>query len=279
MDLGLQGKTAIVTGAGRGIGRRIAITLAEEGARVVVSDIDPSRTDGVAQEIREAGGTAVGIVADVTDRTTVDAMIERTLAEFGSIQILVDNAGVPLRPHGLPGQDLPTASNKYFVETDRAGWDRTVNLNIYGMLNCCQAVVPHMIKQNYGRIVNITSDAGIVGEPKFATYSMVKAGVIGLTRALAKELGRYRINVNCVAPGTTVNDQGDAPGMSVRATDTPEEAAERRLRLLRLYPMGWGYDRLGEPSDAADPVAFLCSDRAVWITGHTIRASGGYSIS
>lgn len=278
MDLGLQGKTGIVTGSGRGIGRRIALTLAEEGVNVVVNDIDQDRADAVAGEIKAAGGNAIGIKADVTDRPAVDAMVEQTIAEFGRLEILINNAGIPLRPTDVGGADLPSATGKYFIDTDPEGWDRTMRVITYGVLHCTQAVVPHMMENNYGKIVSLISDAGIVGEPRLVVYSMAKAGVIGFSRALAKELGRFRINVNCVSPGAT-SDTGRRGPAGARDTADSGESDAAMAAMLRLYPMGKGYDRLGVPSDVADPVVYLCSDRATWITGVTIRASGGYSIA
>lgn len=278
MDLGMNGKTGIVTGAGRGIGRRIALTLAEEGVNVVINDIDQGRADEVAQEIQEAGGSAVGIAADVTDRPAVDAMVQQTIKRFGSLQILVNNAGIPLHPTDVGGSDLPSATGKYFVDTTPDGWERTMNVITYGVLHSTQAVVPHMMEQNYGKIVSLISDAGIVGEPRLVVYSMAKAGVVGFSRALAKELGRFRINVNCVSPGAT-SDTGRRGPAGARDTADAGESDSAMAAMVRLYPMAKGYDRLGMPSDVADPVVYLCSDRSNWVTGVTIRASAGYSIS
>jgi len=278
MDFEMNGKTGIVTGAGRGIGRRIALTLAEEGVNVVINDIDQGRADEVAQEIHAAGGTAIGIAADVTDRPAVDAMVKRTVDQFGALEILVNNAGIPLHPTDVGGGDLPSATGKYFIDTDPAGWDRTMNVITYGVLHCTQAVVPQMMEQNYGKIVSLISDAGIVGEPRLVVYSMAKAGVVGFSRALAKELGRFRINVNCVSPGAT-SDTGRRGPAGARDTGDAGESDSAMAAMVRLYPMAKGYDRLGIPSDVADPVVYLCSDRANWVTGVTIRASAGYSIS
>jgi NAD(P)-dependent dehydrogenase (short-subunit alcohol dehydrogenase family) len=264
MDLGLGDKVAIVTGGGQGIGRTIARTLAAEGAAVAVNDLIAERAEGVAAEIRAQGGRALGVAADVTDRAAVAAMVERTVAEFGTVHILVNNAGIPVPIPGEGGGSQFDMGS--FVDSDPARWDRIMGVVTEGVMNCTRAVLPHMCAQRYGKIVSIVSDAGIVGEPHLAPYSMAKAGVAGFSRALAKELGRYRINVNCVSPGATPPEGADMD-------------AARLQGIGRLYPMVRGWERYGIPSDVADPVVFLCSDRAIWVTGAVVRASGGYSIA
>lgn len=264
MDLELAGKIALVTGAGQGIGRQIALTLAAEGAHVAVNDLFADRALAVAGEIEAAGGKAIGVAADVTDAAAVEAMVARIDSELGGIHILVNNAGIPAVEGGT-AFDMRT-----FAQSEPSTWPRTMDVITRGVMVVTHAVLPHLIEQGYGKIVNVVSDAGVVGEPRQVAYSMAKAGVVGFSRSLAKEVGQHRVNVNCVSPGSTPwrDPEGELQG--------GEAALQARLR---LYPMGRGYGRLGRPSDVADPVVFLCSDRAVWITGAVVRASGGYSIS
>lgn len=270
MDLFLEGRVALVTGAGRGIGRAIAMTLAQEGARVAVNDFYEDRARAVAAEIAQAGGTAIAVQADVTDEGSVGAMASRVLAEFGAIDILVNNAGIAVRDPG----DAAEGGGGYFVGSARAEWDRTMHVITYGVLNCVAAVLPGMIERNYGKIVSIISDAGRVGEPRLGAYSMAKGGVVAFSKALAKENGRFRINVNCVSPGATETETALAGG----PLPDPEERQQRMRQMGRLYPMARGIDRLGRPQDIANAVAFLASDRAEWITGQTLSVSGGYSM-
>ncbi|MGD9891124.1 MAG: SDR family NAD(P)-dependent oxidoreductase [Dehalococcoidia bacterium] len=272
MDMGLAGKVALVTGGGQGIGRQISRTLSEEGARVAVNDVVLEKAESTAAEIRGRGGEAMAVQADVTDENAVNAMVQRVIDGWGAINVLVNNAGIPLRigdPAGGGGQ-----GERYFPAGGRKSWDRTMNLITYGVLNCCQAVLPCMVENSGGKIVSIISDAGRVGEPRLTTYSMAKAGVIGYSKALAKEVGRHNINVNCVSPGATATPATGNIGQSER---TPEQE-ERMRAIYRVYPMARGLNRLGLPSDIADAVTFLVSQRANWITGQTLSVSGGYSM-
>jgi len=271
MDLGLKGKVAIVTGAGRHIGRQIALTLAEEGAKVVVNDLFPERADGVASEIKAAGGEAIGVKADVTSGEEVNEMVKKTLEQFGRVDILVNNAGVPAP---LPDEDLAASgATGLFADTTKENWDRFIDLNLYGVLNCTRAAIGPMINQRYGKIVNIISDAGRVGEPRMTAYAAAKAGIMGFSKALAKEVGRHCINVNCVSLGATPQEAlWDQMGI-------PQEQVEERMQaILRLYPLGRGLQRLGRPSDAANAATFLASDAATWITGQVLSVNGGYSM-
>lgn len=271
MDLFLRDRVALVTGAGRGIGRAIALMLATEGARVAANDYFEERAASVAAEIEAAGGIAIGVPADVTDGDAVRAMVDRVARELGPIDILVNNAGIPVPAAGDPAAG---GGGSYFVETTREGWDRTMGVITYGVLNCTSAVIPGMIERNYGKIVSIISDAGRVGEPRLGVYSMAKGGVIALSKAIAKENGRFGINVNCVSPGATETETM----LAGREQQDPEERQQRMRQLGRMYPMARGLDRLGTPQDIANAVAFLVSDRAAWITGQTLSVSGGYSM-
>jgi 2-hydroxycyclohexanecarboxyl-CoA dehydrogenase len=261
MDLQLKGKVAIITGGGRHIGRQIALVLAQEGARVTVGDYMEDRANQVVEEIINGGGNAIGVRADVRNMEDVEAMSKIVLSKFGRIDILVNNAAT--LPPGV-GEESRGAP---FIQTTKANWDDDIGVCLYGVLNCCKAVLEHMINQRSGKIVNIVSDAGRIGEPGIATYSAAKAGIVGFSKALAKEVGRYCINVNCVAPGAT-------PQAGTR-TEVPTDKLEN---WLRLYPIGSGLGRLGLTSDIANTVVFLCSDASVFITGQVISVSGGYSM-
>ena len=261
MDLGIKDRVAVVTGAGRGIGRQICLTLGQEGAKVAVNDVFQERADAVAEEIRRAGGQALGAVADVTDLEAVTAMVSRIADEWGAVDILVNNAGLPVSEGS---QDA--AAGPFFSRSDRAQWDRTMGLITYGALNCSRAVIEGMSERCWGRIISIISDAGRVGEPRLVAYSLAKAGVVGFSKALAKEMDGYCVIVNCVSPGTTETDA------------TAEWIQEQGERIMRQYPLAKGLNRLGQPPDIADAVAFLASQRAEWITGQVLSVNGGYSM-
>jgi NAD(P)-dependent dehydrogenase (short-subunit alcohol dehydrogenase family) len=262
MDLGISGRVALVTGAGRGIGAEIGRTLAAEGVRVAVNDLFQERADESAEEMRRAGAEAIGVAFDVTDFAAVEAGVRRVLDEFGQVDILVNNAGIPA---ATANDALPSAGG-LFGGTDREQWDRTMGLITYGVLNCARAVIGPMTEKRWGRIVSVISDAGRVGEPRLVAYSMAKAGVVGFTKALAKEAGRNCITVNCVSPATTVTDA------------TKDWIAAQGEQIMRAYPLARGLGRLGQPSDIANAVAFLASERAEWITGQVLSVNGGYSM-
>jgi 3-oxoacyl-[acyl-carrier protein] reductase len=264
MELGIKDRVALVTGAGRGIGRQICLTLAEEGVRVAVNDVYQDRADAVADEIKAAGGQAAGVVADVTDQEAVAAAVKRITDELGSLDILVNNAGIPVI---ASSDDAITAAGQFFSHSERAQWDRTMGLITYGVLNCSRAVIEGMSERRWGRIISIISDAGRVGEPRLVAYSMAKAGVVGFSKALAKELGRYCVTVNCLSPATT---ETEATAAWIRAQGE---------QIMRQYPLARGLNRLGQPSDIADAVAFLASQRAEWITGQVLSVNGGYSMA
>lgn len=264
MDLGIKDRVALVTGAGRGIGRQICLTLSEEKARVAVNDVFQERAETVADEIKQAGGQAMSVAADVTDTDAVAAMVKRIADEWGSLEILVNNAGIPVV---TSSEDAAAAGGQFFSQSARGQWDRTMGLIIYGVLNCSRAAIEGMSERGWGRIVNIISDAGRVGEPRLAAYSMAKAGVVGFSKALAKEVGRYCVTVNCVSPGTTETEA------------TAEWIQAQGERIMRQYPLARGLNRLGRPADIADAVAFLASQRAEWITGQVLSVNGGYSMA
>jgi 3-oxoacyl-[acyl-carrier protein] reductase len=262
MDLGIKGRVALVTGGGRGIGRQICLTLAAEGARVAVNDLFQERADETAGEVAQAGGQAIGVAADVTDAEAMTVAVKRVTDELGPVDIVVNNAGIP----AITAQDAVPSTGGLFSGSDRAQWDRTMGLITYGVLNCSRAVIEGMCERRWGRIVNVISDAGRVGEPRLVPYSMAKAGVVGFSKALAKEVGRHCVTVNCVSPATT---ETDATAAWIKAQGE---------QIMRGYPLAKGLNRLGRPSDIANAVAFLASQQAEWITGQVLSVNGGYSM-
>jgi 2-hydroxycyclohexanecarboxyl-CoA dehydrogenase len=256
--LDLSGRVALVTGAGQGVGRQIALHFAAHGAdAVIVNDIYPERAEAVAAEVNGAGGRALAAPCDVTDLDGVTEMLAPTIRQTGRVDILVNNAG-----NAGPGSPLETAP---FWETGPDDWARWLGPNLYGVLNCTRSVLGGMVERRYGRIITIVSDAGRVGEPNLVVYSAAKAGAAGLTRAIAKLVGRYGVTANNVALSAT-----RTPAMRELGID--DEAAERLLQ-------GYSIRRLGEPEDAAGLVLFLASHAASWITGQTYPVNGGYAVA
>jgi len=268
MDLELEGKVALITGAGQGVGREIAKVLAAEGAKVAVNDLFQEKADKVAKEIKEKGGTASAVVADVTNVDQVKAMVAKIAAELGPVNILVNNAGVPWEVR--TGQIKRTL----FAESEYIAWKKQIDLNMYGCLNCTHSVLPAMIERKEGKIISIISEAGRIGEINLAVYSGAKAGILGFTKALAREVGRYAINVNCIALGATAHE-GTKPVLDPEATP---ETDPNLAKILKVYPVGKGLGRIGRPSDAAYAVAFMASPKACFITGQCLSVSGGFSM-
>ena len=263
MDLGLKGKVVLVTGSGEGIGRRAILTFAEEGAHVIVNDIVLSRAEQVGDEARALGAKALVKMADVTDENQVKEMVKEILSEFGKIDILVNNAFVMDR--------------KTFSQSAREDWDRPINVCLYGTLICTRAVIDSMIARQYGKIINLISDAARVGEATSSAYAAAKGGILSFSRSLAREVGRYNINVNCISPGATWTERRIREHQREweEASEEERERIKRREeKQLRAYPLG----RLGEPEDVANVIVFLAADRARHITGEVISVNGGYAM-
>jgi 2-hydroxycyclohexanecarboxyl-CoA dehydrogenase len=258
MDLGLKGKTVVVTGAGSNIGRGILLEFAREGSRVVAAEKDEVQGKRVVDE-------AVMIRTDVTDWDSVQAMVKETVSRFGQIDVLVNNAG-------------GTTSMAPFIKKKREEWDQEIKLNYWGVINCTRAVLDNMIEHKHGRIVNVASASGQVGLGAIdcAVYGGTKGGVIALARALAWELGRYGITVNVASPGWIVPERPDHTGGGSFWKQwgydyfTPE-----RLKAAVKY---WPVPRLGTPEDMAASVVFLASERASFLTGQTICVGGGVAM-
>lgn len=240
----LDGSVAIVTGAGRGMGRGVAETLARLGATVAVNDFFADRAEAAAAELRAAGLKALAAPADVTDYTAVHDMVAAVREQVGAPDIYVSNAGVPTSGMGYAK----------FLESTPADWERFVRLNMFGLMNGCHAVLPGMIEKGWGRIVAITSESWRAGVPMgIAAYAASKAGVVGFVRQLAAEVGRKGINVNALSLGTMNNWEGS------------EELARKHC----IVP------RAGSPADVGAGVAYLASREAAWVTGQVYPLNGG----
>ena len=244
----LEGKTALVTGAGSGIGEAIALLFAREGADIAVNDIDPASAEKTAEAVRKFGRRAIAVQADVADSSQVDLMVDRVITEFGGVHILINNAGIPI--HG-PFLEKQTPEN----------WDRVVSVILRGTYLCSRKVGQWMVENRTGKIVNISSIAGSRATPHIPSYGAAKAAVIQLTRTLAVDWAKYRINVNCISPGI-INTPLTQRTFAV--WQTPEEIKAR-------IPL----EVMGEAEDIANAALFLVSDEARHITGVNLPVDGG----
>ncbi len=246
-----QGKVVLITGAARGVGMVITKRFAQEGATVIINDIDLLEGERVAKQINQKGFKAFVVKADVSKSAEVEAMIDKAINTYGGIDILINNAAVFAR-------SVP------IVELEEEEWDRVININLKSVFNCCKAVIRNMTKRRSGKIINITSFTGktgrvvysTFGNPTKAHYCASKAGIISLTKSLAFELAPYNINVNAVAPGSI-------------ATESTDE--EKKKMIIPLVPLG----RIGTPEDVASAVLFLASPEASFITGEILDVNGG----
>jgi 3-oxoacyl-[acyl-carrier protein] reductase len=242
----LQGKTAIVTGASRGIGRAIAIELARRGAAVVVNyHTSAAAAQEVVDAISAAGGQAIAIQADVSQFEQANALVQAALDAFGKLDILVNNAG--------------TTRDALLVTMREEDWDAVINADLKSVFNCCKAAVRPMIRARSGRIINISSVVGLAGQGGQANYAAAKAGIIGFSKSLARELGARNITVNVVAPGF----------IPTALTEVLSE--EQKQAVLKATPLG----RFGKPEEVAYAVSFLASDEAAFITGAVLTVDGG----
>ncbi len=260
MDLGLRDRTVIVTGGASNIGRAIVHAFAAEGARVVIADVDDARARHTAEE---ATGDVRANHGDVTSWESAQSLVEATIRDLGSVDILVNCAGWTV--------------DRLFVDKPREEWEKEIAIDFWGFINCTRAVLDHMIERKSGAIVSIASDAGRIGEWREAVYSGTKAGVIAMSKAIAREVGKYGIRLNCVCPGFVPGRQETSGSESMwlsghdQADQFPPDVLER---VAKSYPLR----RLGTPEDVAPAVLFLASDRASYITGQTLSVSGGYTM-
>jgi 2-hydroxycyclohexanecarboxyl-CoA dehydrogenase len=250
----LRGKTALVTGGGRGIGRAIALGLAEVGAQVAVLDILTDNAESVRREIEALGVKGLAFGADLTRRAQVTRAVEEIVGQWGQIDILVNNAGWDkLEP---------------FLESEEETWDRIIGINFKAILYMCKTVLPHMVARNTGKVISIASDAGRVGSMGEAVYAGTKGAIIAFSKTLAREMARHRITVNVVCPGLT-----ETPLLQGIRQQSPK--SERVIdAVTRAIPLG----RVGQPEDVAGAVVYLASPAADYVTGQTLSVSGGLTM-
>ena len=247
MEFLLKNKVAIVTGGARGIGRAIVLELIQAGSKVIFTYLKSNESAGIVlDEIKELKGEAVAIKADVRDFKETKKVIEDTINKFGRIDILVNNAGI--------------VKDKSLMMMDPSEWQEVIDTNLTGYFNMAKACIVTMMKEKSGNIVNISSVAGIVGMPRQVNYSSAKAGIIGFTKALAKEVAPYNIRVNAIAPGYIDTDM--------------TKNLKQKESLVKLVP----FNRFGKPKEIAMLVSFLVSDRAGYITGQVVKIDGGLAI-
>jgi 2-hydroxycyclohexanecarboxyl-CoA dehydrogenase len=264
MNLDLAGKSVIVTGGGSNIGRAIGLAFAREGSRVAIAEIDEARARTVAGEAERVGAKAtLPIRTDVTKWDSVHAMVKQVEGQFGGVDVLINNVGWTL--DGL------------FIEKTREQWEKEVQINLWGMINCTRAVLDGMIARKAGAIVSMGSDAGRMGEFREGVYAACKAGVIALSKSIAREVGRYGIRLNVVCPGMTMPDSEEEIGdLSMWAAEVNKQwqTPEMRARIAKVYPLR----RVARPDDITGAVLFLASAAAGFITGQTLSVSGGYTM-
>ncbi|MDR6819742.1 2-hydroxycyclohexanecarboxyl-CoA dehydrogenase [Neorhizobium sp. 2083] len=248
MQTNLKGKVALVTGGGRDVGGDIARALAAEGAAVAVNySRSKSEAEGVVESIVATGGRAKAYQADISDNEQVKAMVDAVRADFGTIDVLVNNAGY--------------VKYQRFVDSTPEEWKKQIDICLYGAINCCHGVAPLMIGQNSGRIINLVGDSSRIGEANLAIAAAARGGTIALGKSLAREFGRNNITVNTVSLGLIETSHSD-----------PEFLEKNREKIVKAYPLR----RIGRPDDVAPTVTFLASEASSWITGQVISVNGGF---
>lgn len=243
----LKGKVAVITGSGQGLGKGYALEFAKQGADIVVNDVNEENANSVVKEIEGLGGKAIAVKAAVNKREDAGRLIDTAIEKLGKVDILVNNAGI-----------TRTAMLHKMTEQQ---WDEVISVNLTGVYNCIQAVAAHMMERKYGKIINVTSVAGLRGTMGQINYGAAKAGVIGITKSAARELARYGINVNAVAPGV----------IETAMTEVIRTNPKFRDKFMSEIPLG----RFGQPEDVATVAAFLASDDAGYMTGQVLSVDGG----
>lgn len=261
MDLKLEDRVALITGSGQGIGRTIALALAAEGAQVAINDVNASAIEETVSLVRRAGGKAVPAQCDITNLGAIKTMAAKLEGELGRIDILVNNAAL-------------LVSHEMFIETNPEECDREIKVILYGTMNCARAVLPGMIKRQFGKVVNIVTDSARAGQERQCNYSAAKGGVISFTKSIAREVGRHNINVNAVSPGATNSPMRLEMLRQLKANIGEQKAAEREEKVKRAYALR----RIGEPEDVANAVVFLTSEPARHITGQILSVNGGFAM-
>lgn len=258
MDLNLTGRTALITGAGSGIGQTIALSMANEGASIVVNDLTAEKCADTIALIHAAGGSAIAAPCDIGDLSAVTAMFAALPAPP---DILINNAAIVL-------------ANAPYLETRPEDCDREIRVILYGTMHCTRVALPGMIAKGWGKIVNIVTDAARAGQEREANYSAAKGGVLSFTKSIAREVGRHNVNVNAVSPAATNTPlrQGLLRKMAERIGEQAVE--EREAKVRRAYPL----KRIGETQDVANAVLFLASDAARHVTGQVLSVNGGYTM-
>ncbi|MFS0592227.1 SDR family NAD(P)-dependent oxidoreductase [Cytobacillus horneckiae] len=247
----MEEKVAFITGAGRGMGREIAKTLSKKSAKIVVTDVNLENAQSTVSLIEENGGEAIAVYCDVTSLESVQNAVESAISSYGRIDILVNNAGWDkIEP---------------FLESEPSTWKTIIDINLMGQIHTCKEILPHMINNGYGKVINIASDSGRVGSSGEGVYSAAKGGVIALTKTLAREMARHKLNVNCIAPGPA---------------DTPlfQEIGSYNEGIAAALQKAIPFRRLAKPSDIAHAVAYFASDEAAYITGQTLSVNGGLTM-
>ena len=245
----LSERVAIVTGGGRGIGRAIALRLAEAGATVAINDVgDSAPADSVAEEIRKIGRESLVVLADISQSAEVTGLVDSVMEKYGRVDILVNNAGI--------------TRDQLIMRMSDDEWDKVLGINLKGVFLCSKAVMRPMMKQRWGRIISISSIVGLIGNAGQANYASAKAGIIGLTKTIAKEVASRGITANAIAPGF------------IDTSMTQQLPEDRRQELMNQVPLGF----LGTPRDVAEVVAFLASEEARYITGQVVTIDGGISL-
>ena len=263
MDLNLAGKTVVVTGAGSNIGRAIALAFARERSNVVVAEIDETQGGKTAAEAAALGAQALALRTDVTRWESVQAMVRAVEQRFGRVDALVNNVG--------------WTHDALFMEKARDEWEREIQINLWGMINCTRAVLDGMIARKGGAVVSMGSDAGRMGEFREGVYGACKAGVIALSKSIAREVGKHGIRLNVVCPGMTMPQSDDEIGalsMWQAAENRAWRTPEMQARIAKAYPLR----RVATPEDVTGAVVFLASGAASFITGQTLSVSGGYTM-